>query len=112
STQVSHEVQEFAWGAAIMIPPHARVIATVHLVNSGEAAVSVPLGLTIFPIPETEVRSVLHGFAMENLSIALPPHEMSRFTVECDLAPTWKNLYNAGQVASDHIDFKIYHSLS
>ena len=112
STQATEEVQAFPAGAAIKIPPHARIVANIHLVNASDANLSVPLALTLHPIAAADATTVLAGFALENESIALPPHVTSQFGVECDLSQTWQNLYAQGLVNSDHIDIKIYHALS
>jgi len=112
STQATHEVQAFPTGAAIRVPPHSRVIATVHLLNLGDDSLTVPLSLTLRPIAEQDAEKVLVGFVMMNESIALPPLKASKFTVECDLAPQWKMLYDQGRVASETIDIKLYHALS
>lgn len=112
STQATHEVQAFPPGAAIQIAPHARIIANVHLLNASDNPLSVPVALTITPIAATDVTSLMAGMSMENFAIALPPQQMSRFTVECDLTQAWQDLYTSGLVASDHVDFKIYHALA
>lgn len=112
STQATHEVQAFPPGAAIRIPPHARIVASLHLVNATDAPLEVPLALTLAPLAERDVTKLMVGFAIENEALALPPHARSRFTVECDLTATWAALYAKGQVASDHVDFKLYHALA
>ena len=112
STQVLHEDQRFPAGAAIEIAPHARIVASIHLVNPSDAATQVPLTLTLTPIAATNVTKVLAGFAIEDESLALPPGRPSRFTVECDLSDAWHKLYASGLVDSPQIDFKIYHALS
>jgi len=103
STQVWDEIQAFPAGSAIRIEPDARIIADLHLVNAGDNPLSVPLALSLTPIPERETTTILAGFAMENLSIALPPHEMSRFNVECDLSQ------NPGGLPWN---FRFYHALA
>ena len=111
STQSQHDVQAFPAGAAIKIAPHARIVGNIHMLNATDMKLSIPLALTVQPIAAADATTVLAGFAVENESIAIPPLNTSRFTVECDLSKTWQNLYQLGQVASDHIDFKIYHAL-
>jgi hypothetical protein len=86
STQAYDEVQAFPPGAAIRIEPDARIIANLHLLNASDAPIQVPLDLTLTPLDERDVTTVLAGFAMENFAIALPPHQMSKFNIECDLS--------------------------
>jgi len=90
STQATHETQAFAQGAAIRVPPHSTIVANLHLLDSGDSPLSVPISLTIHPIgaPTT----LLSGLAMENMSIAIPPQAQSRFTVECDLSQKLQQL--------------------
>ncbi len=103
STQATNEVQAFPAGSVIRIEPNARIIADIHLLNPSDNSISVPLDLTLTPIAEKDVTTVLAGFAMENLSIALPPQQMSRFTVECDLSQ------NPGGLPWN---FSFYHALA
>lgn len=105
STQATHEVQAFPAGAVIHIPARARIIAGLHLLNPTDELRAVPLELTLRPIPEAEVTTVLAGLALQNESIALPPHRKSRFTTECDLAPQHQ------AVLGRPVDFKIYYAL-
>ncbi|HEX7701169.1 MAG TPA: hypothetical protein VF403_10615, partial [Kofleriaceae bacterium] len=103
STQATQDTQTFPTGAAIRIAPNARIIADIHLLNASDQTLSVPLSLTLDPIPEKEVTTLMAGFAMENLGIALPPNATSKFTVECDLST------NKGQLPTD---FSFFHALA
>jgi hypothetical protein len=105
STQATHEVQEFPAGAVIKIPRHAKIAAGLHLLNPGDSPISVPLAITIHPIAEADVTTVLAGAAFQNQSIQIPPHATSRFTVECDLGPRHQALFGRP------IDFKFFHAL-
>ena len=112
STQATKELQAFPPGSAIRIAPRSRIIATVHLLNAGDNPATVPLSLTLTPLREADVVTLLAGFSAEDMSLALPAGKESRFTVECDMATEWDTLYRTGQVTSPHIDFKIYHALA
>jgi len=105
STQNTHEIQTFPDSAVIKIPEHSKIVAGVHLLDATDGPVSVPLNLTLKPIPEGDVTVVLAGLSFENQSIAIPPHATSRFTVECDLAQRHQDLF--GRLP----DFKIYYAL-
>lgn len=105
STQATHEIQTFPDNAVIKIPAHSRIVAGVHLLDATDAPLSVPLDLTLTPIAEADVSVVLAGLSFENQSIALPPHQTSRFTVECDLAARHEALFGRP------VDFKIYYAL-
>lgn len=112
STQASAETQQFPPGAVIKIPPHSRIVADVHLVNAGDSPITVPLSLTLHPIPQAEVTVELAEMTMQNFAIALPPEQSSAFVVECDLGAQWTQLYGQGQVATPAPDFHIYYSLA
>ncbi len=103
STQATSELQAFPSGAVIEIQPNARIVADIHLLNTSDNPLKVPLTLKLTPIPEREVTTVLHGFAMEDLSLALPPQMTSRFNVWCDLSQ------NPG---AQPWNFSFYHALA
>jgi len=105
STQATHETQAFPPGAAIIVPPHAKLVAGTHLLNATEDALEVPLALTIHTIPETAVTTRLAGMSFENEALGIPPHAKSRFTLECDLGPKHRELFGRDP------DFNIYYAL-
>lgn len=106
STQSPHEIQKFADGVGIKIPPHSKLIADTHMLNAGDTPLAPTLTLAITPIPEQEVTAKLVGMSLENLTIALPPHKISRFTIECDMGPRHQDLLGRAP------DFKIYYMLA
>jgi hypothetical protein len=105
STQATHEIQAFPNNAVIKIPPRSRIVAGVHLLDATDEPLSVPLDLTLFPIAEVDVSVVLAGLSFENQSIAIPPNQTSRFTLECDLSKRHQDLFGRP------VDFKIYYVL-
>ena len=104
STQSPHEVQSFPKGVAIVVPPHSRIVATTHLLDAGDAPLDVPLSLTITPIADVTTR--LAALSFENVSLALPPHRVSKWTVECDVATQNRNLLGTDP------DFNVYYGLA
>lgn len=86
STQADDETQAFPPGVAIAIPPHAKIVAGVHLLNAGDQAVSTSLALTVDTLPEDELRTQLAGLSFTYQALALPPGRKSSFTVDCDFA--------------------------
>jgi len=105
STQSTRERQAFPPGVAIQVPPRSKLVAGLHLLNASDAPLEVPLSLTLEPIAERDVTTTLAGFALENQSIAIPPRQVSRFTVECDLGTRHQELLGRP------IDFAIYYVL-
>jgi hypothetical protein len=104
STQSPHEVQKFPDGVALVIPPHARIVATTHLLDAGDNPLDVPLSLTITPIADVQTR--LAALSFENESIEIPPHRQSKFTIDCDIDTQSRNLTGAGP------DFNVYYALA
>jgi len=105
STQATHEIQSFAPGVVVRIPPHSKIIAGVHLLNASDNQLSVPLELKLTPIPDAEVTTTLAGISFENHALALPPMANSSFTQECDIDPLYQQ-----QVGVDP-NFNIYYAL-
>jgi hypothetical protein len=83
STQAAREVQKFPDGAAVRIPPRARIIGDVHLLNVGQEAVTGRVELSIYPIPVGDVRVRLAPFHMTYEALAIPPRTRSRFEGTC-----------------------------
>lgn len=110
STQALHEVQAFPAGAATKIPPHAKLVAGLHLLNGSDERLTPKVELTLSPIPARDVTVELHGLAFQNMSIELPPRARSRFTLECDLT---KGLaIDGGTFERPPPTFRIYHVLA
>jgi hypothetical protein len=106
STQAPHEIQKFADGVVIRIPPHSKLVSQIHLLNPTEAPIVIEPTIAITPIPETAVTTTLSGVSFQNHALALPPAMESRFTVECDLAPRHQEVFGRDP------DFKFYYGLA
>ncbi|HEU0032367.1 MAG TPA: hypothetical protein VFQ53_17165 [Kofleriaceae bacterium] len=106
STQAPHEIQQFPDGVAIKIPPHFKLVTQIHLLNATENTLELSPTIKLTPIPKASVDKTLAGISFQNQALALPPDKASRFTVECDLAPTHEMLFGTDP------DFKIYYALA
>lgn len=95
STQAQREVQKFPDGVVVRIPPMARVISDVHILNVTTAEVTGHARLTIYSIPEEEVTVKLTPFHVTYDELAIPPHATSRFTGECELDSYFQQLTGA-----------------
>jgi uncharacterized membrane protein len=104
STQATHELQQFPEGAAIVIPPRSRIVAGTHLLNTGEDALQVSMTLKITPI--AEATRPLNGMSFTNQSIRIPPHRVSRMSMECPVETAYRNVYGAAP------DFQIVYALA
>lgn len=85
STQAAHEVQKFANGAAVRIPPHSRIISDVHLLNTTSETVTGHAKLTAYTLPESEVKVKLTSFHMEYDALNIAAHSSARFTGDCEI---------------------------
>ncbi len=85
STQAAREVQKFPDGAAVRVPPHARIIGDVHLLNTGTETVTGKVAMTLYAIPAAEVTAKLAPFHMTYEGLAIPPLASSRFHGSCKL---------------------------
>jgi hypothetical protein len=103
STQAQHELQAFAPGVAIVVPPHAKIVASTHLLNPTDAPTTVPLALTITPIAHPT--TLLSGMAFQDMGILLPPESKSRWTIECPLDEAYRN------VVARPLDYAMYYVL-
>lgn len=109
STQATHEVQQFPPGAATIIPPHSRIVAGTHLLNTSDAMVSVSLTLTITPIAEPTKK--LQPMSLVNRAISLPPQRKSRMTMDCDLDKAHRNVAGVPATYSLYYALAHYHDL-
>jgi hypothetical protein len=112
STQAQQDVQEFPNDAAILIPPHAKLVSTIHLLNPSDQKLHLEPTITLTPIPEATVTTQLAGVSFENHALGLPPDKQSRFTLDCDLQPEWDVLHGTGGVTAPTPDFKLYYALA
>lgn len=106
STQSTHEVQQFPAGMAIKLPPKAKLVGQLHLLNPGDELLSLAPKIKITALPEESVTTLLAGISMEFHPLSLPPRMQSRFSVDCDLAPLHEQ--NLGRPP----DFNIYYTLA
>lgn len=84
STQADREVQKFPDGAVVRIPPRAMIIGDVHLLNVGDTDVTGHIELSLYTLPESEIRVKLAPFHMTYDALEIPPRTRSRFEGTCD----------------------------
>lgn len=106
STQAEHEVQEFPAGTVIEVPPHSKLVSTIHLLNSGDDTLQLSPHIDVTPIAEKDVVTKLMSVVFEYHPIGLPPQKASRVSVECDIGPRHQEIYGRAP------DFNIYYALA
>jgi hypothetical protein len=106
STQAPHEVQKFPDGVVIKIPPRAKIVSQIHLLNPTDEALTVHPKIAVQPIAEADVRTLMAGISFQNQSLVLAPNSQSRFSVTCELGEKHRELFGRDP------DFKIYYALA
>lgn len=101
STQATSEVQQFVPGAAIVVPPHSKVVGGLHLLNATGNEIDASISLNLHTIPEDQVEARLAPLALTYNTLDIPPLAKSRFTGTCDVSAAY-----GGQ-----LDFSIYYVL-
>jgi hypothetical protein len=91
STQAAKEVQKFPDGAVVRIPPRARIIGDVHILNPTDFPISGRAEMTIYALDAADVRVKLAPFHMTYDGLDIPPLSTSRFTGECALSEDFQN---------------------
>jgi hypothetical protein len=106
STQSTHEVQQFPDGVALKLPVGAKIVAQIHLLNSGDDALELTPTIGYKTIPLADVTTKLASVTFEYHPLALPAQKQSRFTVECDIGPRHQELFGTSP------DFNVYYALA
>lgn len=106
STQSPHEVQAFPPGVAVVIPPQSKIVAQLHLLNPGDAALHISPTIQLTAVAQAEVKTMLSAISFEDQALGLPAHHQSRFSVDCDLAPLHQERFQRDP------DFKLYYALA
>jgi len=109
STQAQHEIQQFPDGAATVVPPHSKVLAGTHMLNTSDANETLSLELTITPIAEPT--TILTPTALVNEAISLPPQRVSHMTMECDMNKAHRDVTGMNATYSFYYALAHYHDL-
>lgn len=86
STQVTREAQRFPPGTAFVVPPRARVVGQLHMLNASATSREIRLSLTVRTLRRSEVQTRLSPFYLEYHPLDIPPRSRAQFDVTCDLA--------------------------
>jgi hypothetical protein len=105
STEVMHEVQKFPNNGALRIPPHARVIGDVHILNASPRPIAGHARLSMVPLPAVDVRVRLAPFHLGFSGLEVPPRALSRNQASCDLSGAFQ------AAAGRPLDAKVYYIL-
>ena len=92
STQATKEVQKFPDGAAVRIPPYARVIGDVHLLNTTAEEITGHVRLNLYGLPLDDVKVKLAPFHLTFETLDIQPLSTTRVTGECGLEENFQSL--------------------
>lgn len=106
STQTPHEIQAFPPGVVVELPPYTKLVANIHLLNRGDAPITLRPNIRLSTIPAADVATRLSGVSFQNQALALPANRASRFSMECDLATPHRANFGRDP------DFRIYYALA
>jgi hypothetical protein len=105
STQATGQVQQFPPGVAIPLPPNARIIGQLHMLNVTPTPVDIGTRIEIHPIARDEVVTRLSGFYLEYGPLDLQPHTRSLSTTACDFGTEHQRLVGR------QLDFHLYYGM-
>jgi hypothetical protein len=111
STQVDREVQSFADGAAVRIPPYSRVIAATHLLNYTPEEVTTSLTLRLYTIALEDVKVKLTPFRLTYFGLDIPAKSTAEFGSDCDLETMFQAVDDKALDIKLHYVLPHYHGL-
>lgn len=83
STQVAEEAQVFPPRHALVIPPRSRIVGNVHILHAATEPAETHIALTLHTLAGEDVDVTLAPFSLSYFGLDLPPHQQSKFTVQC-----------------------------
>jgi len=105
STQTASETQQFQPGVVLVVPPYAKIVGGVHLLNVNATTLTTHIGFSLDVIDESAVGVRLAPLNFNHLHLDIPPRSTAQFQSECDIATTYQN-----NLRRD-VDFKVYYVL-
>jgi hypothetical protein len=111
STQTDAESQQFQPGAAIRIPPRARIIANAHLLNTSPAPVETHVQLRLDTVPEEKVKTKLTYFRLNYSDLKIPAQSRSEHAGSCDFRAPYEKTFGDPFSMKLHYVLPHYHAL-
>ncbi|MDH3623942.1 MAG: hypothetical protein OES69_03780 [Myxococcales bacterium] len=109
STQAFTEIQAFAEGAVVVLPPRSRIIGNIHLLNVSASPIDTTLTMELDTIPAEEVTVRLRPISLRNTQIAAQPGFESRFSVSCNLSDLFTSILQVGEMPSYNMYYVLGH---
>ncbi|MBK8171623.1 MAG: hypothetical protein IPK60_14920 [Sandaracinaceae bacterium] len=106
STQATDETQQFQPGVVLAIPPHSKIIGSVHLINTTLGLVNTSLAFSLGLVEESAVTVRLSPLSYSYMDgLVVPARVESTSSMSCDLAASFRNVTHRDP------DFHIYYIL-
>jgi hypothetical protein len=105
STQSYTESQRLADGAVIKIPPRAKIVADVHLLNLAPREVQTQLWLSLELLHPREVDVVVTPFRLSYYDLDIPAQSESHHTGDCDFATRHES------ITGEPLELELYYVL-
>jgi hypothetical protein len=84
STQATEEHQVFPEGMVYVIPPRARVIGSIHVLNTTGAPLESAIRFDVDLLAREQISEVLQALAIDNRGIDIAPRSSTEVVTECD----------------------------
>lgn len=93
STQSRSDEQRFPDGVAFEVPPHARIIGDVHLLNTSDQPTETRIHFDVFALPVSDVEVALKPMAFTNLALDIAPGSKTVARMQCALPQPDLDIY-------------------
>jgi hypothetical protein len=93
STQSQKDTQAFPPGVAFEVPPHARIVGDVHLMNTRDQPLTTRVHFDVYTLPPEEVRVKLQPMAFTNLALDIAPATKTSARMQCPTPPDFDVYY-------------------
>lgn len=111
STQSREEVQDLADGVAIKIPPYAKVIGGLHMLNISTEERTTDLRMRIDILHPRDVETVVTPFRLSYYDLNIAPNGETRLSSTCDLAAPYQAFTGSPLDMKLHWALPHYHEL-
>lgn len=111
STGASSDSHQFGPGVAIRLPPRARIVGDIHLVNASGADASTSMTLSLDVLPESQVTTRLLMSTFGYYDLEIPPRATSTFSMDCPIGAEYQRQLGRDPDFRIHFVQPHYHTL-
>jgi len=110
STQVKEETQKFGPGIAYRIPPHSKIVGSIHLLNYLPEDVTTNIEMTLYTIEKEDVVTHLKPMVLTNRALNIPANSEARFQSDCNFMTMYSGLFDGPLELKVHYLLPHYHN--